>query len=289
MRNCFLSLAFVTLLTSNLFGQRVGVGSYGRAPDAPGRDPDPAKVSIVQNLGAQVPLDLVFRDENNESITLRQAGNGKPIILVLAYYRCPQMCNLVMNDVFDAMKAIEPDVGDKYSLVVISFDPKDSYVIAQDKKSSYLNYYNRPNCSQGVHFLTGGKTEIDDVCSAVGFLYQYDKINKRYDHGSGIIVLTPQGIVSKYFLGLKYDSKELWAALNDATGEKVGTAIDKSNLVNWLCGSYDPHTGKYSLSMMKILRSLAALTVFVIIGWVFLAWRRGPIDKNKQQPIAPAQ
>ncbi len=269
---CSLLLLLIAALPAT--AQRVGVGSYGKAPAEPAHEPDPLTVGIEEKLGAVLPMGLEFRDEHDQPITIGQCVDGKPTILVLAYYRCPKLCNQVLNGLVDSLKKITAfDVGDKYNVLVVSFDPKDKPGIASMKRMNYVQEYYRSGGERGWHFLTGGKEAIDELASTVGFRYEYDKKRKEFNHGSGIMVVTPNGTVSRYFFNIDYNPKELQAAIELSADNRVGPPGDP-NQVLMLCFDYNPLTGKYSMSVMKGLRVVAALTVLIIGIWCIRVWRR---------------
>jgi protein SCO1/2 len=261
--------------------------SYGKAPAEPARSHQLPDVPIEQRLGEKVPIDLVFRDEHDQPITLKQCIDGRPTILVLAYYRCPMLCNQVLNGVVECVKdrKIPWDIGDKFNIVTVSFDPKDRPAIAYDKKQSYLKDYDRPGAEKGWHFLTGEKAAVDELCAAAGFHYDYDKQKKVFNHASGIMILTPDGELSKYFYGIVYDPEMVRDALADASRGQIGKPQPKENMLTMLCFDYNPSSGRYTLSVMKGLRTLAVLTVLGIGTWLFFVYRR----QRRQPKIEPAE
>jgi protein SCO1/2 len=268
-------LLVLALFTQPAQAQR-GSMSYGKAIAEPARPLNTDAIGIDQRLGEQVPLDLVFRDEHDKEITLGSCVGGKPTVLVLAYYRCPQMCTLVINDLVKALKGIPADVGDQFNVVVVSFDPKDKPGIAYAKKSNYMQEYGRAGAEKGWHFLTGDQPQIKELCSAVGFRYEFDEHKKEqpFNHASGFMVVTPYGKLSKYFLGIDYDAKELLAALETAGEGKIGKEVEPSRIAILLCYERDPETGKYSLSVMKGLRVVFGAMVVGLGIWLVRAWRR---------------
>jgi protein SCO1/2 len=281
MRRTLLLLIGLLAASNEAQAQRVGVGGYGKAPAAPAREaPPPERVGIDKKHGAQVPLDLPFKDEHDNPITFGQAMDGKPVILVLAYFRCQQLCNQVLNDLVNSLRDVTYDVGDKFNVVVVSFDPKDKPPIAYGKKMSYVQQYGRPGAERGFRFLTGDQASIDALCETVGFRYEYDAKIKEYFHASGVMILSPGGIVYRYFFGLNYSPVDLRLGIADASeGKEVDLSKDKLLLL--LCMRYDPHAGKYSSSVMLILRAAAALTVVIVATWVLLVWR-----KNRRKRLA---
>ena len=249
-------------------------GSYGMAPVGEQKLPDPPALEIEQKLGAQVPTDLTFRDEHNNPVRLGDLIGGKPAVLVLAYYRCPQLCNQVLNGVVDAMRKIPLDVGADYTVITVSFDPKEKPPLAWEKKHNYVREYGRPGAEQGWHFLTGDKASIDALAGAVGFKYEYDPRKKLYYHASGIMVLTPGGKVSRYFFGIEYPAMDLRLGLVEASEGGVGSVADRLLL---LCYHYDPVTGTYK-SVMDILAVAGALTVLALGVVLFRVWRQARRD-----------
>jgi protein SCO1/2 len=262
----FLGLLLILALPAPALAQ-----SYGKALAEPARPPHLPDVPIDQgHLGRLVPTDLVFRDEHDQPIKLADAIGGKPTILVLAYYHCPTLCNQVLNGLVESLKKVPQDVGDKFNVVVVSFDPKDHAAIAFQKRENYVRDYGRPGGVNGWHFLTGEKPAIDALCEAVGFTYDFDEKRKIYNHSSGLMVLSPRGRVTRYFFTIDNDPDALWDALADAAADKVG---EPSTVKQLLC-SYDPVSGRYTLSALKCLRAAAALTVLGLGLWLVRVWVR---------------
>ena len=242
-------------------------------------------VDFVELLGAQVPLDVPFRDEREQPVTLRQAIDGKPTILALVYYRCPQLCTLTLNNLLDTMRALPPDftAGQKFNVVCVSFDPKEHADLGAEKKKHYLEHYAREGADW--RFLTGSKESIAALTEAVGFKYEFDRAFKEYNHPSGIIVLTPEGKTSSYFLGLKYDertvrdstaTKTLKMALIEASDGKLGSLLDR---VIMSCYRFDHTTKKYSPYVMGIVRIAGLLTMAAMAVAVLMFVR---MDRRKR-------
>lgn len=245
---------------------------YGSPPQPrTGPPPPPPKVAIEQKLGARVPLDLPLKDESGDRVTLADCTAGKPTILVLAYYRCPMLCTEVLNGLLRALRATPDDAGSTFSVVVVSFDPREKPPLAALKKASYLEQYGRPGADRGWHFLTGDPLAVATLADAVGFQYEYDPATEQYAHGSGLIVLTPDGTVSRYLLGIRFEPRDLRLALAEASDGKVGSPVDQALL---LCYRYDPATGTYTVSVLKMFRLAAAATILGLAGLVgVLLWR----------------
>jgi protein SCO1/2 len=220
-------------------------------------------VGIDQNLGAQVPLDLSFKDETGKAVKLADYfdGSKKPVILTLIYYKCPdlQLCTLELNDLNRTMNGMSTlSAGDDYQVVTISFDPTEGPALAKDKKEIYMNSYRRPHAEQGWHFLTGDADSINKLTKAVGFKYKYDQKFQQYVHPNGLMVLTPKGQISRYFFSIDYDLKDLRLALEEASGNKIGTLTDQILLY---CFHYDPTSGKYSFRIIQMMQLGGILTM----------------------------
>jgi protein SCO1/2 len=234
------------------------------------------QVGFDQNLNAQVPLDVAFRDERGANITLRQILNtptmqGKPAILELVYYQCPMLCTEVMNATLNSLKEIPLEIGKDFSVITVSIDPTEKPVLAEARQIMYAGLYGRPGAVRGWHFLTGDAPAIQQLAAAVGFRYVYDKQSSQFAHASGIMVLTPAGRISRYYYGIAYKPRDLRLGLVEASESKIGSAVDAILLY---CYHYDPSTGKYGLVVANIVRAGAALTVVALTAMVLIFLRR---------------
>ncbi|QDU23333.1 SCO family protein [Urbifossiella limnaea] len=240
-----------------------------------GRSVPNPEVKIDEHVGAQLPLGLVFRNERNEEVTLGQCVNGKPTILVLAYYRCPMNCTDVLNGLVEALRLFPPgfDAGTAFNVVVVSFDPKETPSLAADKKKFYLAEYGRPGAENGWFFLTGRREPIRELTEAVGFGFTYDRVFKEYDHPSGVTVVTPSGTIARYFYGIKYDGNyrvpggttTLRLSLVEASEGKTGSLLDRLIL---RCYRFDYQSHKYTPNVMLAVRAAGVLTVLTLAAAV---------------------
>ena len=228
-------------------------------------------VGIEQKLDQLVPLNLMFRDEANRPVPLSTFFHGKPVLLALVYYRCPMLCTQILNGVVSSLKAVSFNPGSDFEVVSVSFDPKDTPDIAADKKTSYLKRYGRANTANGFHFLTGDEASIKALTDAVGFHYRYDPVTDQFAHASGIMILTPEGRLSRYFYGVEYAPRDVRLGLVEASANKIGTPVDEILL---FCFHYDPGTGKYGAIAMNTLRLAGVGFVLICGGFLLLAWRR---------------
>ena len=271
-------------------------------PGEPRRLANP-DVRIDEQLDSQVPLDLVFRNEDGIDVTLGDCINGKPTILVLAYFRCPMNCTDVLNGLTDAMRQMPNDfsVGNTFNVLTVSFDEREQPGLAREKKKFYLGDYGRPGAEQGWHFLTGKKEPIRRLTEAVGFRFVYDKVYKEYDHLSGIIVLRPDGRVFRYFYGIGYaDEKEiryqttegfkigkttLKMSLVEASDGQVGSFVDKMAL---RCFRFDHLERNYSLNVLLVVRVGGILTVLVLCLSVTYYVRRERRASRRKPDVLPS-
>ncbi|MGA3299737.1 MAG: SCO family protein, partial [Candidatus Acidiferrales bacterium] len=180
-------------------------------------------VGIDQKLNQQVPLDLTFRDETGKTVQLSQYFGQKPVLLSLVYFNCPMLCTQVLNGMEASMKGLPMDAGNEFNAISVSIDPSDKPVLAAVKQQMYVGMYGRPNGAQGWHFLTGDEDQIKKLANAVGFRYAYDPDSKQFAHASAIMVLTPDGKLSKYFYGIQYSPRDLRLGLVEASARKIGT------------------------------------------------------------------
>lgn len=224
-------------------------------------------VTFDQKPNAQVPLDLVFHDDQGQTVKLGDYIRDKPVILTLNYFHCPNSCSLALDQLTQALADLKFNLGDEFAVVTVSIDPRETPVIAADKKWSYVRDYGRPGRGDGWHFLTGDKVAIDALAQAVGFHYAYDPRTDEFAHPVGLMVLTPQGRISRYILGTDYAARDIQLALVEASQYKIGSVVDQLLLV---CYHYDPTTGRYSAAILEIVQ-WAGLAMVVLLA-VFIGW-----------------
>jgi len=228
-------------------------------------------VGIDQKLGAQLPLDLVFTDEQGRDAPLRQYFGRRPVVLALVYYECPMLCTYVLNGLLRATRALTFDAGEEYEIVAVSFDPAEDAPRAAMKKQAYLQRYARPGTEQGWHFLTGKPDAIRRLTDAVGFTYKYDETAKQFAHAASIMVATPDGRLARYFYGIEYAPRDLRLGIVEASAGKVGTPIDQLML---LCYHYDPARGTYAATAMGLVRIGGVMTLAAIGAFIVMSLRK---------------
>jgi len=253
--------------------------SEGQAQNLPSGQPAPIlrQVGIDQKLDAQIPLDLVFRDEQGRAVALREYFGEKPVILSLVYYECPMLCTLILNGLLRSLRALPLTVGKEFTVLTVSFDPREGPELAAAKKQAYVRSYGRPGAEGGWHFLTGEETAIRQLTDAVGFRYAFDPETGQFAHASAIMVLTPHGRIARYFYGVEYAPRDLRFGLIEAAQGKIGSPVDQILLY---CYHYDPKTGKYSVLVLNVLRLAGAATVLILGGFMLVMFRR---DRRKKR------
>jgi len=240
------------------------------SPPANTRPPRLENVGIEQHLDAQVAPDLIFRDDTGKTVKLGDYFGRKPMILNLVYYNCTMLCGEALAGLSSAMRLVKFDVGNQFDVITVSFDPRETTEMAAAKKKDYVGRYGRANAAAGWHFLTGQADSINALTKTVGFQYRYDAKSNQYAHATAIMVLTPEGRISRYFYGVDFPPKDLRMGLVEASQGKIGNAVDAVLLY---CYHYDPQTGKYGAMVANILRLAAAATVLLLGGLLFILWR----------------
>jgi protein SCO1/2 len=234
-----------------------------------------------QRLGEQVPMDAEFRDSDGQTVRFGDLMDDKPVVLVLAYYRCPRLCSMVIRNVIEGLVRIPPEAGKDFQVVVLSFDPNETPELAAKNKASAALFYSRgPKGAPGWRFLTGEEEQIQRVAAAVGFHYKYDPATSAYKHSAGIMILTPEGKVARYLFGISFNPQDLRLALVEASKGRIGAPADQALLLT--CMAYDPASGTYTLSVLKIVRlvSIATILLLGLYIWWNLSRERRQRRKN---------
>lgn len=226
------------------------------------------EVGFDQRLGESVPLDLAFTDEAGRSVRLADYFGKKPVVLSLVYYDCPMLCTLGLNGLAGALEVLSFVPGQEFEVLTVSFDARETPALAAAKKKAYMARYRRPGAHAGWHFLTGSDESIAALTRAVGFRYVWDEATRQFAHPAGVVVLTPEAKISHYLFGVEYAPKDLRLALVAAASGRIGNAADQLLLY---CYSYDPQTGRFSASILNIVRLLAVLTVVGLAAFILTA------------------
>lgn len=232
----------------------------------------PGRVAIAQKLDTQIPLNLAFRDETGKPVHLKDYfGHGRPVILTFMYFRCPMLCSMVLEGATTAMSQMKFDLGRDFDMITVSIDPRDKPEAAATMKDKYVKRYGRLTAATGWHFLTGYESSIKALTAASGFEYAYDPATDQFAHGAAILVLTPEGRISRYFYGFEYKPRDLRMALAEASQNKIGGLAEQVLL---LCFHYDPTTGTYSKNAMLFVRAGGIVTVLVLASMMLIMLRR---------------
>jgi protein SCO1 len=263
------------LPTPSLLAQ---VSSYGDKETGPSNDKPPSILSgvgIAQNLNAQLPLSLTFTDDEGKQVQLASYFSKRPAILALVYYQCPMLCSEELNGLTGALQMVDEVPGKDFNVIVVSIDPSEGTDLAAAKKRSYLKRYGHPETAAGWHFLTGTQPNIDALTKAVGFGYVKipgpDGKLTQFAHASSIQIVTPEGKLAQYYMGVEYSPKDLRLGLAEASSNRIGSPVD--NILTY-CYHYDPQTNKHSLIVARVVQLGGFVTVFTLGGFMLVMFRR---------------
>jgi protein SCO1/2 len=239
-------------------------------------------VTFEQRLETRLPFDVPFTDEAGRQVTLGHYFGKRPVVLAFVYYSCPMLCTQILNGVSSAVKAMPFTVGEDFDVVYVSFDARETPQMAADKKAAQLEDYHQTDTAAGWHYLTGSEASIASVTKAAGFSYRWDESSGQFAHVSGVLVVTPDGRLSRYFYGVEYSPKELRMALVESGEGKIGSAVDQLLLY---CYHYDPATGRYGVIAMNVVRLGGAVTLVLLGGFIWAMRRR---EVTAQEPASPS-
>ena len=237
-------------------------------------------VTFAQRLNEKMPLDAVLKDEAGRAVKLGDYFGRKPVVLSFVYYQCPMLCPLTLNGISSSLKALPFTPGKDFDIVIVSFDPRDTPETAYAKKQAHLAHWKTADTADGWHFLTADEATIKQVTSAAGFTYQWDESTGQFAHVSGLLTLTPEGRLARYFYGVEYSPKELRLALVESGQGRIGSAVEEILLY---CFHYDPTTGRYGWAVMTLVRLGGLLTVAAVLGFVLTMRRRerrAPVERH---------
>jgi len=254
---------------------RAQVSRYDEKQMAPVSDKPPAilnKVGIAQRLNEQLPLALTFTDDAGQQVQLASYFGKKPAILALVYYQCPMLCSEELNGLTSALSFVP---GKDFSVIVVSIDPTEGTELAAAKKRIYLRRYGHPETAAGWHFMTGTQENIDALTKAVGFGYVKipgpDGRLTQFAHASAIQIVTPEGKLAQYYMGVEYSPKDLRLGLVEASANRIGSPVD--NILTY-CYHYDPQTNKHSLIVARVVQMGGFVTFVTLGGFMLVMFRR---------------
>ncbi|MBY0504763.1 MAG: SCO family protein, partial [Bryobacteraceae bacterium] len=226
-------------------------------------------IEVQEKLGQTIDLDLEFIDETGYPKTLRSYfASGRPVILDLVYYRCPMLCNLVLNGQTQTLRSSDWTPGKEYEIVTISIDPTEQFNLAQKKKAATLATFGRE--APGWHFLTDYRGNVKKLAAQIGFGYRFDEQQQQYAHSAVVMVLTPQGKVSRYLYGILKPEKmrDVRFALVEAAQERFGLS---ERVLLW-CFHYDPAARGYVVFARNLMKLGGGFIALLMIGLLARMW-----------------
>ena len=239
-------------------------------------------VGVTEHLGTQLNLDLKFKNEQGEQVSLSQYFHGRPVLMAIVYYSCPNICNLQLNGFLADLKAHEWTIGREFQFVLVSMEPKEAPEQARIKKAEFLASYGRPGAEKGWHFLTGNSESIGAIAGQVGFRYRWDEAGQQWAHQAAAYFISPKGKLTRYLYGIQLPPADFRLAMLEASDGKIGDVIDK---VVMFCFKYDPSRRTYAFYAWNFMRGAGALTLFVLGVFLFRFWNRER-RKKREQPRA---
>ncbi len=258
---------------------------YGEKQIGPTAEQQPAmlkQITIAQRLNQKIPLDLAFRDETGKLVHLGDYFGHRPVILSLVYYQCKILCPEEMDGLVSALEMVKFNPGRDFNVVFVSIDPTEVPAMAAKEKALYVKRYGRPGTANGWHFLTGEEPEIEKLATAVGFGYVKvqgpDGKLSQYAHASSLELLTPQGRISQYYLGVEYSPKELDLGLVDASHGSIGSLVD--NVLTY-CYRYDPALNRHTLIVSRIVQAGCLLTMLLLGSYMIINFRRDALEARR--------
>jgi protein SCO1/2 len=251
-----------------LFGFGAVAGFQANAQEIP---KELQEVSINEHLGSRVSIDeLNFVDENGKSVKLGDYFHaGRPVVLSLIYYECPNLCNLMLNGFLDTLKTFSWTPGNQFEVVAVSINPRETPALARRKKDAYIQALGKPAAAAGWHFLTGQDDQIKKLASEIGFGYRWE--GDQYAHSAAMYVLTPEGRISRYLYGISFPDTTLRLALLEASSGKIGSVVDRILL---FCYRYDPQTRKYSVYLTRVMQLVSSLFAMLFGLYLLISWKR---------------
>jgi len=283
-----MKIALFSLLLICSFGSEARAMEPGSRPTlADEAAPPPAgilpaaiqEVGFEQRIGESLPLELLVRDEQGDEVRFGDIMDGRPVVLLPAYYGCPMLCPMTIAGLMRAIRVLAFDASSEYQVVVYSFDPEDDAEDARVQRKDALKRYGHDRGKQDIRFLTGDAAMIEALNTSIGLRVSKDQASGEFAHPSGVVVATPGGTISRYLFGIEPSPRDLRLALVESSQERLGTVADQILL---FCFSYDPKAGKYNRLTLLSMRGMAGLTIgmmgFLIGGALWRERRRGRKD-----------
>lgn len=231
---------------------------------------------ITERLGQSVSIDSIFLvNETGDTLSLADIMiPGKPILLNMGYFDCPKLCGLVTNGMLAGMKQTVWTPGSEYQVLTVSLNPSEGYELAAEKRQNYLKSFDRAGAESGWSFLTGSEANLNELMKQTGFGFVWDESSEQFIHAAALVVLSPEGVITRYLYGIQFPELQLRNALYEAADGKVGSTIDKIVLY---CFEYDPFSNSYvpqAINMMKLGGLVTMLGLGIFLGLFWLRERR---------------
>jgi protein SCO1/2 len=237
-------------------------------------------VGLSEQIGKSLNLNLEFTDDTGKPVHLYDYfKSGHPVLLSPVYFGCPGLCNFHLNGLTEGLKKMDWSAGQKYEILAVSFDPSEGMTLAAKKKQSYLDMYGRPGTQAGWHFLTGNQNQIDALMQGIGFKYKWNEQDKQWAHASAAIVLTPDGVISRYLPGVFFESQDVKFALNEAAKGSLGTFAERLVL---FCFKYDVHQNRYTLYALNLVKIAGGIMILILAMWMIPVWIRARRQQNNK-------
>jgi protein SCO1/2 len=242
-------------------------------------------VGLTEKLGDSIPLDLKFTDSNGNPVTLKKYfDQGRPVILNLGYFGCPMLCGVIMNGMLEAMQETPMMPGEDYEVLTISFDPSEAPVLARLKKQNYIKEFGNPQAASGWHFLVGKQDAISRLTDSVGYEFKWNERRGEFAHPSALVILTPEGRISRYLYGVRFPSTTFRLSLVEASEGKIGSTLDQLILY---CFHYDDGVGQYTPAAINIMRLGGGITAIVLISLIGAALIREMRRRRSRRAETP--
>ena len=242
------------------------------------------KISIQQRLNTQIPLNLAFRDETGKAVQLGDYFGQKPVVLSLVYFQCKILCPEEIDGLVGALEMLKFNPGHDYNVVLVSIDATETPEIAAREKAFYMKRFGRPETVNGWHFLTGQEPAIRALASAVGFGYVPmqgpDGKMTQFAHASAVELVTPEGRLAQYYLGVEFSPKDLQLGLVEASHGAIGSPVD--NLLTY-CYQYDPTQNRHTLMYIRIFQAGGVLTILLLGTFMVVNFRRDIREARQQK------
>jgi len=249
-----------------------GVQASEEASEAPRNvlPPNASEISVDEHLNAQLPLDVRLRDESGREVRLGDYFDGRrPVLINLAYYRCPMLCNLVSNAVVNGLRGVVWNAGQQFEVLTVSIDPRELPQDAAARRARVSEQYGRATGANGWHFTVGDEAQVRRLATALGFGYRYEPRQNQYAHPAVIFLATPSGKVARYLYGISYSPNDLRLGLIEASEGRSISTVDR---VLMFCFHYDPQDRRYVLVAKQVMKLGGGVTVFFLGGGLLLLW-----------------